>query len=452
MEQAFDLVVIGTGVAASTVAQRCRAAGWTVAIIDEQPYGGTCALRGCDPKKLLRRGPEILDAARLMDGKGVVPEGLRLDWPALVAHKRAFTDPIPSQRERGFAESGIATFHGTARFVDGHTLMLGPGEERLRGRHLVIASGARPRPLDIPGEPLVTTSSEFMELDALPRRILFIGGGYISFEFAHMAARAGASVTLLNRGDRVLEGFDPDLVERLVERSTRVGIALHRRAEVEAIEQAGEALEALAKIESEPQRFEADLVVHGAGRVPAVEALDLEKGGIEAGKRGVEVNEYLQSVSNPAVYAAGDAAAGGGPPLTPVANLEGEVVAENLLQGNCRRPDYSGVPSVVFTIPALARVGLLEEEARDQGLDVACKLTDMSGWYSSRRVGETHAAAKTLVEKGSGRVLGAHLLGPESGETINLFALAIRSGLRASDLKGFVSAYPSAASDIGSLL
>lgn len=446
----FDLIVIGTGTAAGAVANRCAKAGWSVAVIDNRPYGGTCALRGCDPKKMLRRGPEIVDAARRMGGRGIAPDGLHIDWPGLYAHKRSFTDPVPEKREQGFADKGIATLHGTARFTGRDTLAVG-GEE-LRGGHVVIASGMKPRPLAMPGAELVTTSDEFVDLEHLPRRVLFIGGGYISFEFAHMAVRADAHVTVLTRGARPLTGFDPDLVDMLAERSRDTGIDLRTHAEVEAVEQTEDGLRVQASVNGQTQHFTADLVVHGAGRVPAIDELDLEKAEVRASKRGVEVTEYLQSPTNPAVYAAGDAAATAGPPLTPVSALEGKVVAANLLEGNHATPDYTGVPSAVFTIPALARVGLLEEEAKQQGLDVEVKFSDMRGWFTVRRVRETHAAAKVLIEQGTGHIIGAHLLGPESTEIINLFALAMRSGLRADHLKNFVSAYPSAGSDLSYLV
>lgn len=450
MAKQYDLVVIGTGTAASTVAERCRNAGKSVAIIDELPFGGTCALRGCDPKKLLRRGPEIVDAVRRLDGRGVVSGGLRIDWPALMAFKRSFTDPVPEKREKHFADLGVATFHGTARFLDRDTVAV--GEARLHAPHIVIATGAKPRRLGIPGEELVTTSTEFLKLGALPSRILCIGGGYVSFEFAHIAARAGAAVTVLTRGDRPLTGFDPDLVQRLVERSQGAGIDLHVHADAKAIERTDSGLRVRATVAEESRWFEADLVVHGAGRVPAMDELDLDKAGVRAGSKGIEVNEYLQSITNPAVYAAGDVAATAGPPLTPVSHLEGVVVAENIIDGNHAKPGYTGIPSVAFTLPALARVGLLESEAHAQGLDFTCRSTDMRGWYTTRRVGETHAAAKVLIENGSDRILGAHLLGPESSEVINLFALAVRSGLTVAHLRNFVSAYPSAGSDVGSLV
>jgi len=193
-------------------------------------------------------------------------------------------------------------------------------------------------------------------------------------------------------------------------------------------------------------------VVHAAGRAPEIDKLDLEVAGVVREKEGVSVNEYLQSVTNPAVYAAGDAVASGGFPLTPVAGMQGGIVASNLLEGNRHTPNYSGIPSVVFTTPSLVRVGLLEEAARAQGLHFTTHHEDTSSWYSSRRVALPHTGFKTLVEEGTGRILGAHLLGLHAEEVINLFALAIRMGLRASDLKQMVYAYPTSASDVGYML
>jgi glutathione reductase (NADPH) len=446
----FDLVVLGTGAAASTVANRCRAAGWSVAIVDERPFGGTCQLRGCDPKKVMRRGAEVIDAARLFRGKGIAENGLRIDWPSLMSFKRSFTDPVPANKEKAFARRGIATFRGTARFVDETTVAI--NDDRLRARYVVIATGAKPVPLPISGAGHVITSDDFLELEYLPERVLFIGGGYIAFEFAHIAARADARVVVLDRGERPLKAFDPDLVGKLVERTRGLGVSFHPNAAVEAVEKMADSLRVHASIDGRSETFEADLVVHGAGRVPAINALDLGRANVRASTKGVEVNGFLQSTSNPAVYAAGDAAASPGWPLTPVASLEGQVVAANLLYGNHQEPDYTGIPSAVFTIPELTRVGLLEEEARDQGLDVTCKFNDMSDWYSVERVGETHAAAKVLVENGSGRILGAHVLGPEASELINLFGLAMRANLPASALENHVSAYPSIGSDIGYLV
>ncbi len=193
-------------------------------------------------------------------------------------------------------------------------------------------------------------------------------------------------------------------------------------------------------------------MVYAAGRMPEIDDLDLEAASVAYGKEGVLVNEYLQSVSNEAVYAAGDAVASGGFPLTPVAGMQGGIVAHNLLEGNRLTPNYRGIPSVVFTTPPLARVGLLEEAARAQSLRFTTHHEDTSNWYSTLRVALRHTGFKTLVEEGTERILGAHLLGPHAEEVINLFALAIRMGLRGSDLKQMVYAYPTSASDVSYML
>lgn len=450
MPQRFDLVVIGTGTAASGVARRCRAAGWSVAVVDERPLGGTCAQRGCDPKKILRRGAELVDAVGRFDGKGIEPDGLVVDWPALMAFKRSFTDPVPAARERAFAEKGIAVFKGRAHFLA--PTVLGVGDESLEARHVVIASGAKPAPLPIEGAAHVITSDDFLELDRLPQRILFLGGGYVSFELAHIAGRSGAAVVMIDRGERPLKSFDADLVAKLVERTRAASITFHPNGAVEKIEKLDQDFRVHATVRGEATTFATDLIVHGAGRVAAVEALSLDKANLGGGPEGIEVNEFLQSPTNPAVYAAGDASASGGLPLTPVASIEAEVVAANLLEGNHVRPDYTGVPSVVFTLPELARVGMTEAEAESAGLDVESTFTDMSDWYSVRRVGETCAAAKVLTEKGTDRIVGAHLLGPAASELINFFGLAMRTKLSAEVFRSFVSAYPSAASDLSSMV
>ena len=445
MERRFDLVVIGTGAAGSAAAYKCRKAGWDVAIIDSRPFGGTCALRGCDPKKVLVGAAELIDWTRRMEGKGVSARGSEIDWPSLMQFKKTFTEPVPENQERGYVKAGITPFHGRTRFLDRTTVEV--GEDRLTGRFVLVAAGARPATLDIPGEAHLTRSDQFLELEQLPKRILFVGGGYISFEFAHVAARAGAQVRILHRGTRPLEGFDADLVEQLVKATREIGVDVHLNTAVESVEKDGDHFVVNASTEQGKQAFAADLVVHGAGRVPEIDDLDLDKAGIAREKNGVSVNEFLQSVC-PAVYAAGDAAASSGLPLTPVASAEGHIVASNMLKGNHRQPNYSGVPTVVFTVPPLASAGLQEDAARQQGLKFMVKHEDTSGWYSSRRVNLKHSGFKVLVEEDSHRILGAHLLGEHAEEVINLFALAIRSGLKADDLKTMIYAYPTSASDV----
>ncbi len=449
MQKEFDLGVIGTGTAGATVASKCQAAGWNVAILDSRPFGGTCALRGCDPKKVLVGAAEVSEHAHRMRGKGI-SSGAPIDWPALIRFKRTFTDPVPEDREKSFSKAGIRSFHGRTRFLDRDTLQI--GDETLRTRYVVIAAGAVPAQLGIPGEQYLTTSEQFLELDRLPARILFVGGGYISFEFAHVAAQAGAQARILHRGARPLQGFDPDLVEKLAGASRDSGIDLKLNMAVRAIEKSGDGLLVTASASGEEQRFETDMVVHGAGRVPDIDDLDLAKAGVGRDEKGIVVNEYLQSPSNPSVYAAGDAASTAGMPLTPVASMEGDAVASNLLEGNRQKPNYLGIPTVVFTSPPLASVGLLEQETIERGLKFRVHHQDTTSWYSSRRTAIKASSFKVLVEEESERILGAHLFGPNAEEVINLFALAIRLDLRAPDLKRMIYAYPTNSSDVPYML
>jgi glutathione reductase (NADPH) len=194
----------------------------------------------------------------------------------------------------------------------------------------------------------------------------------------------------------------------------------------------------------------ADLVVHSAGRVPDIEELNLSAANVDIQGNKLVLNEYLQSVSNPIIYAAGDAAAKG-PPLTPVSSHDAKTVAANILEGNKHRPDYSGVPSVAFTLPPIASVGLSEKVARSRVPNVHVKSALVPEWYTARRVGETVFAYKTLIDD-SRKIVGAHLVGPHADEVINLFALAIRQGLTTTDLKSAIFAYPTGASDIGYML
>jgi glutathione reductase (NADPH) len=435
MPERFDLIVVGTGVAASSVAFPCREAGWSVAVIDDRPYGGTCANRGCDPKKVLVGAAEVIDWARRMGIHGIQFSHLHIDWPELMRFKRTFTDSVPANREHSFQSAGIRTFHGVVRFA-GPDCMEVQGNQ-IAASHFVLASGAGPAPLNIPGEDLLFHSDQFLELEPLPASLIFAGGGYIAFEFAHLAARAGARVTILHRGKRPLAAFDPDLVDKLVEHSRQIGLDIRLNANVEAVEQTSGGV----RVRTSSGTFEAAAAVHAAGRLPLIAALDLPAGGLEATPRGVTVNEFLQSPSNPRVYAAGDAVASG-PALTPVAGYHGRIVAANLLEGNHARPDYRGFASTVFSIPPLASCGLTEQDARAQSLSFDVHFAETSAWYTSRRVAETCSGYKVLVERTTGRILGAHILGEGAEEHINLFALAIRNGLTAEQMKAPLYAYP----------
>ena len=445
----YDLIVIGSGTAAQVAIARVRNRGWRVAVIDHRPLGGTCALRGCDPKKMLVSGEEAIDAVRRMHSQGVDGE-VRLDWPALMAFKRSFTDPIPAKQAQHYAELGVDAFQGLARFIAPDRIAI-EGRE-LVGRHILIATGASPVPLGIAGEALVSTSDAFLELETLPRRIVLVGGGYIAAEFSHLAARAGAQVTIIQRGARLLPQFDESVVGWLMPSFEALGITVHTGLAVESVKQTEEGLKVRATSSNgSPITVTADLVVHAAGRVPELASLNLEAGGVAVEQGRLKLTPGLQSVSNWRVYAAGDAAASG-PPLTPVSSHDAKVVAANMLDGADARPDYRGVPSVAFTVPPIAAVGLSESDARAKGLRFKLNAALVPKWFTARRLNEAIYGYKILIEEDTGVILGAHLVGPSADETINLFALAIRSGLTVQTLSDTMFAYPTAASDVGYML
>ena len=444
----FDLIIVGTGVAGRTAAEEAARAGLSTALVDCRAFGGTCALRGCEPKKILTAAGEAALRVRGQRGHGVVGDA-RLDWPELIAFKRRFTDDLSESFEAGMREAGQTPLRGIARFVAPDTLEV-DGVSYSAGA-ILLGTGAEPTPLGIVGEELLIDSETFLELAELPERVVFVGGGFISFEFAGIAAAAGAKPVILHRSEQALKGFDPDLVGVLIEQYAEWGIDVRlstpvvsvRRGDGRAADQGAAFAVELPDGSSVP----ADLVVHGAGRVPDLDALDLPAGGVEFTRRGVAVDAQMRSVSNPIVWAAGDAAASG-QPLTPVGVAQARVAIANIVAPGSATWEPLVIPSAVFSQPPLCAVGLSEREARERGIDVDVKLSDTSGWLSSQRVGLKHTAAKTIVERSTGRILGAHVLGHGAEETANIFALAIAARQTVDDLRRVLWAYPTASSEI----
>ncbi len=441
----YDLIVLGTGDAGQAVALAAAKEKWKVAIIEKKAVGGTCALWGCVPKKVLISGEELVNFSQRMAEAGLSSKTTP-DWSELMAFKHRLTGSYSKDSRSNLQKHGVDIYEDTASFVGEAEIRV--GEVILHGGNIHIATGARPRPLGIPGEEFMTTSAEFLYREELPQRLVFIGGGYISFEFAHLAARYGRSVTIIHRSAGVLKKFDPDLVALLVKASEERGITVATRQPLVRIEKTKNDLLVIVQADGDEKVYHADMVVHGAGRVPDIADLNLDAGGIEASQEGVVVNEYLQSISNPRVYAAGDAAAGG-LPLTPVAMAEGKVVADNLIHASKRRRgDYRVVPSVVFTLPKIASVGLQEAEASRQGLQFDVKFRETADWLHNLRINEPFAGFKIILERDTGRILGAHLLDSHADDLINLFALAMQHNLTAADIKQVLYAYPTASSSV----
>lgn len=302
----FDVFVIGSGMAGMTIANKCASKGLTVGVTDELPYGGTCALRGCDPKRVLIGVSEAADFASKLKGKGI-NGSLTLKWSDAMAFKKDFTDNVPSGVEERYTKKGVVSFHSSAEFVSENQLRV--GDEIIEAGKIAIATGAKPRLLNIPGEEYALDSTDFLNLQRLPVSLLFIGGGYIAFEFAHLAARFGSKVTIVHKDPSPLRKFDQYLVEHLIAATKAVGINIVLETEVTEIRKGDNSFTVIGKSKEETKKLYAKAVFNTSGRTPAIEDLRLEAGKVTAGKEGVKVNEYLQSISNPAVYAAGDAAA-----------------------------------------------------------------------------------------------------------------------------------------------
>jgi glutathione reductase (NADPH) len=440
----YDLIVLGTGGGGYAVAIKCKRAGLSVAVINDGQFGGTCGVRGCIPKKVLAGAAEVADLNRRLGLAGVVTRQPEMSWSELITFKRTFTDSVPGSTKKSLREAGIDIYRGQAKFT-AH-LQLEVSGQHLEAKQVHIAVGAKPAVLPIEGAEHVIISDDFLELDVLPNRVLFIGGGYISFEFAHIAARFGATVTILHNTDKPLSQYDTEIIASLLEASQEIGIAVETKADVVSVSQTTSGYLVVAK---DGRKFETDLVVHGAGRPPALDGLELEKTNVVYDKRlGILVNEYLQSTSNPGVTAAGDAAAAG-PPLSPVADSQAQIAAENILNDKSRKlPSYLSTPSVVFTTPCVAKVGYTEAEAQEKSIDYDVTVTDLSKFFNAKRLHSKYAKSKILVEKASHKIVGAHIIADHAEDMINIFSLAIELGLTTEQLKRPLMSFPTASDDI----
>ena len=435
-----DILVIGTGTSGYTVAHGLKKAGKSVAIADRRSFGGTCAKRGCQPKKYLVANTEIIHLAKSLEGKGIInaPE---VAWKDLINLKRDFTGKVSSDSEKGFTDAGIEVFHGDVCFAGSNSVLV--GDVPISAEKIVLAVGTVPAAMNIPGGDLSVDSEYFLDMETMPKRIIFIGGGYISFELAGVAHMAGAEPIILHRSVQPLKQFDSDLVNTLVDAMKEDGLSLITEHPVQAIEK----MDSGFKVTAGGKDFFADLVVNASGRVPDLNMLNLEAGNVKFGSGGIEVNEYLQSTSNPDIFAVGDCAASG-PNLATVADMQAEIVVANILNDPSIVPDYSNIPSAVFSLPPMAAVGISEKEAIEKMLDVRIKRMDQTSWPSSKRIGQKAAGYKVIIENRTEKILGVHILGHNAPEVINTFALAIKFGHTTEELKSVLWAYPTHTSDM----
>ncbi|EHN60586.1 pyridine nucleotide-disulfide oxidoreductase [Listeria innocua ATCC 33091] len=443
-EFTYDVVIIGSGASGTTVAFEAQAAGLKVAIVEERSWGGTCVLRGCDPKKVLVGAAEARNLSTRLRGKGI-KEAATISWTDLMAFKETFVEDVPESRLESFQEAGIETFFGPASFQNENTLQV--GNDILSAKKIVIATGATPNTLKVEGQEHIQTSDDFLSLEKLPDSVVFIGGGYISFEFASIALAAGRDVHIIHHNSEPLKKFDPDFVAALVATLKEEGIHFHFDTDITKINKNGEKLHIEGK---NGFSLETDLIIGATGRTPNIAHLALDKANIDYTKKGITVNEKLQTPNHPHIYPCGDVAATKGAPLTPVVSMEAALVAKNILGGN-EKIDYPAIPSVVFTSPKLASIGISMEEANANPEKYQIKNHDTTNWYTYRRTNEKIALAKIIEDRETGQIKGAHFLSEEADYMINYIAILMKANLTLADLQSVIFAYPSPASDLTAL-
>ena len=447
--ETYDVVILGGGNAGMGVTVPTRAAGLAVAMIEPSDLGGTCPNRGCTPKKVLVAAAHALHEIEQAKRHCIAVDEPRLDWAALIDREKAMIKDIPVRLEGAMKKRGVALIRGHAKFAGPRTIAV--DGRSLEAKHIVIATGSKPRNLPIEGAEHLITSDEVLSERTLPHDVVFIGGGVIAMEFSHVYARAGAKVTILEVLPRLLGELDIDAVGEVVKESKRIGIDVWTEVKIKRIAPSNGRFKVMFEAGGKEQTIEADRVVNGAGRIADVDMLDLVAGQVTEERGRLKVDEYLCSVSNPSVHVCGDAL-WSSPQLSPIATYEGGIVGRNIVEGPRHTPDYAGIPSCVYTVPALARVGLTAAKAAEQGRRVKVHTNDLSGWLSSRTYAETTSWARVVVEEESDRILGAQIVGHAGEELIHIFALAMRHGITATQLRQTVYGFPTFSADIKSML
>lgn len=448
MAQRYDLIILGAGNAGFAASKVASEAGKSIAFVEDWDFGGTCPNRGCTPKKVLVAAAHALHEIETAGAHGIEVGKPSIDWTKLIDREREMVGFIPDAMEGVAAKRGDV-FKGTARFVGPNSVDV--GGTVIEGENILIATGSKPRPLPIPGAEHLITSDEVLSERTQPGSVVFIGGGVIAMEFSHVYARAGTTVTILEALPRLLPRMEADAVAQVRAQTERIGVAVKTGIEVTEITEARGKLTVHYTSEGTQKHVEADRVVNGAGRIANVDTLDLEAGNVAHDRLAIAVDEYLRSTSNPAVWVAGDALVTSAQ-LSPLATYEGGIVGRNIVEGPSHKPNYAVIPSCVYTVPALASVGLSEQEAEAQGIEVNATTSDMSGWFSAKSYAESVAWSKVLVDKKTDRIVGAHMVGHQGEDLIHLFAMAMKHGITASAMKETIFAFPTFASDIKNIM
>lgn len=438
----YDLFVIGGGSGGVRASRIAASHGAKVAIAEEYRIGGTCVIRGCIPKKLLvyagRFRDEFEDAAGF--GWSVDIDGF--DWTTLIANKDAEIARLEGIYRTNLERSGVTILASRAELADPHTVIVQPGGRRITARYILVATGGRPALLEIAGAGHAITSNEAFHLEKLPKSITIIGGGYIAVEFASIFNGLGVETTLVYRGPKLLRGFDDDLRDVLTQDLFKRGIDVRLNTDIAAIKEGWTHYVASLKDGSE---IETGGVMFATGRSPNTQGMGLEAAGVALGSRGEISVDTFSRTSVETIYAIGDVT--GRLNLTPVAIREGHAFADTVFGNKPTPVDHEVVPTAVFSTPEIGTVGLAEHAARERypQLDVyKANFRPLKATLSGR---DERTFMKLLVDGGSGRVVGCHMVGPDASEIVQMAAIALRLKATKADFDTTMALHPSAAEE-----
>nr|WP_155430722.1 NAD(P)/FAD-dependent oxidoreductase [Secundilactobacillus folii] len=438
----FDVLFIGSGHATWHAAVALLQAGKHVAIVERDLVGGTCTNYGCDAKIALDAPLQLTEQLTRFNGSGV-KGNVTIDWPSLMAYKHQVIDPLAPSMSQMFTKMGIEMITGDGVLTDAHTVKV--GERSYTADKIVIGTGQRPASLNIDGAEYIHDSREFLSLADMPQRLTFIGAGVIAIEFAAMAATMGREVHVVEFTERALSAFDKTYVDRLQAKLAQQGVQFHFGEAVNAVTKTAEGLTVTTKA---GLTIQTDYVLGATGRVANVENLGLEELGIAASRRGIPVNDHLQT-SVPNIYASGDIIDKKQPKLTPTATFESNYIAGQIL-GNTEPISYPAIPSVVFAMPRIAEVGvtLATAQADDE------YHTQVVPFGKQLAFEYKHAldAEMTLVFDHAGDLVGASVYADDAEELINVLTMVINGHFTGSQLRQQIFAFPSSTSGILDLL
>jgi glutathione reductase (NADPH) len=437
----YDLLVIGAGSGGVRAARVAAGYGARVAIVEEHRIGGTCVIRGCVPKKLLVYGAHFAEDLEDARRFGWQLSGAQFDWATLRDNVLAEVARLSGIYQQTLENHNV-------EILRGHAVVTGPNAARIDGREIaaqviLIATGARPQTLAVPGIEHAITSNEAFHLERLPPRIVIAGGGYIANEFAGIFNELGSKVTLINRSDRILRSYDAQIRDRLLQISTSKGIQFVFNATLERVERRADGV---LLVHLGDTSLECDTFMCATGRIPNTDGLGLASAGVELEASGaVRVDEYSRSAC-PSIYAVGDVT--NRVQLTPVAIREGQAFAETVFGKNPSKVDYGCIPSAVFSHPPLAGVGLTEAQARTQLGSVKVYTSDFRPMKNVLANRNERALFKLVVDDTTDRIVGAHMIGPDAPEILQVLAVAVKARLLKSQLDECVAIHPTMAEEL----